>query len=151
MNAIIEHYSFMCFFLLCDTNCSNELLLIIFFIYSSYKIQCADTHFFVGQFFATTLLANLMTFIVTAWCTIAAVVFLLTTDAFTAAFTFLFRLYWVRTYKKRTKNKWLNEWMLRSIGSNHRIVFNWTRIQCTFFLLLLFTIVKNILSLEIFK
>lgn len=44
------------------------------------------TYLFVGEFFATTLFANLMTFIVTAWGTIAAIVFLLTTDAFAATF-----------------------------------------------------------------
>lgn len=72
---------------------SNEM-----FIKRKVRLRWSVTHLFVGQFFAATLLANLMTLVVTARCTIAAVVFLLTTDAFTAALTLLLCL-------KRSKRK----------------------------------------------
>lgn len=83
------------------------------------------THLFVGQFFATTLLANLMTLVVTARCTIAAVVFLLTTDAFTAALTLLFCL---KRSKKEKKNIGTQynalRFVVRNSGSDYRVAFN---------------------------
>lgn len=95
------------------------------------------THFFVGQFFATSLLANLMAFVVAARCTIATVVFLLTTDAFTAALTLLFRLkckqckgkieFYVtqikQIHEKGLIELWLGHRMARCIYSKRKILF----------------------------
>lgn len=80
----------------CFTRMENKTW--VWMIYMD-KMKC--TYFFVGEFFATALLANLMTFIVTAWCTIAAIIFFLTTDAFTASLALLLCL---QMEKKREKN-----------------------------------------------
>ena len=46
---------------------------------------------FLGEFFTSAQLANLMTFIVTTRCTFSTIVFPLTTNTFTTSLTLLFR------------------------------------------------------------
>lgn len=50
------------------------------------------TYLLLSELFASSLLADLMRFVVTTGCAVAAVVLALASDTFAAALAFLFRL-----------------------------------------------------------
>lgn len=143
-------FSFAPYALICvvNSNFSNEFIFFCYILLWNYDACTHEnnwkkknfTHFFVGQLFATSLLANLMTFVVTTRCTITAIVFLLTTDAFAATFALLLCLkhenYTIGMFNKMQTN------LVQIIGSHHKCativdLLHLTLLWCVFFNLFL--------------